>query len=357
MYLILPVAGLSTRFPNVRPKFLLTHPNGHLMLTESISGIKYVQDTFKQIIIISLKEYEKKYKFSKELLKELKTVYPSIKTKILLLDKPTKNQPETISKAIEKYKLRGGIFIKDSDNYFKFDSKYKNNFVVVSDLHKLSKINASNKSYVNIGIKNTVSNIVEKKIIGNLFCCGGYYFKEAKDFLSVYKELSKTNDNLYISHIIYQMLLNKQIFFAEEATNYIDWGTLEDWMEYKKQFGTIFIDIDGTLVMNGGQHCTPKWGELGSIPENIKIINKMYDTGKIYVVLTTSRPLSPYSTYITFKQIKKYKIKYHKILFDLPHARRILINDHAKSNPYPSAIAINLERNSNKLEEMLNYEQ
>jgi hypothetical protein len=35
------------------------------------------------------------------------------------------------------------------------------------------------------------------------------------------------------------------------------------------------------------------------------------------------------------------------------HCKRYLINDFSASNSYPSAVAVNLERNSNKLEEFL----
>jgi len=349
MNLILPVAGKSSRFPNLRPKFLLTHPYGCLMLTESIKGLNL--NKIKQIIIVALKEHEEKYNFSKELLGELKKVSELSQIKLLLLDKPTNSQPETVSKAIEKYNLKGGILIKDSDNYFKFDSEYHNNTVIVADLQKCNKINAGNKSYVNIGVKNTVTNIAEKKVISNLFCCGGYYFAGAQEFLKHFKEIKDNVSNIYISHIIYKMILDKQIFFAEEASDYIDWGTLEDWMEYKKHFSTIFVDIDGVLLVNGGKHCTPKWGEGGGIQKNIDILNKLYDSKKTYIVITTSRP-EEYKK-LTKEQLSKSGLKYHRIIMSLPHSQRILINDHAKSNPYPSAIAINLERNSDKLEDIL----
>ena len=39
MNVILPVAGKSSRFPNVRPKWLLTNPNGNLMVVDSIIGL------------------------------------------------------------------------------------------------------------------------------------------------------------------------------------------------------------------------------------------------------------------------------------------------------------------------------
>ena len=37
--LLIPAAGKSSRFPNMRPKWMLTHPNGNMMFVESISGL------------------------------------------------------------------------------------------------------------------------------------------------------------------------------------------------------------------------------------------------------------------------------------------------------------------------------
>ena len=60
--LILPVAGSSSRFPNMMPKYLLKDPSGNFMLTKSIEGIS--PDCFDQVIIVALQEHEKKYNFS-----------------------------------------------------------------------------------------------------------------------------------------------------------------------------------------------------------------------------------------------------------------------------------------------------
>ena len=38
--LLLPVAGKSARYPGMRPKWLLTMPNGKLMIEQSISKIE-----------------------------------------------------------------------------------------------------------------------------------------------------------------------------------------------------------------------------------------------------------------------------------------------------------------------------
>ena len=45
MSLILPCAGSSTRFPNMKPKWLLTAPSGNLMIQEALKNIdKWLKD-------------------------------------------------------------------------------------------------------------------------------------------------------------------------------------------------------------------------------------------------------------------------------------------------------------------------
>ena len=52
--LILPCAGNSSRYPNMRPKWSLTHPNGRLMITQGISGLDL--SNFDSICMGALKE-------------------------------------------------------------------------------------------------------------------------------------------------------------------------------------------------------------------------------------------------------------------------------------------------------------
>ena len=42
-----------------------------------------------------------------------------------------------------------------------------------------------------------------------------------------------------------------------------------------------------------------------------------------------------------------------ELLMNIHHTRRVLINDFSNSNPYPSAIAININRDSDNLKEYL----
>ena len=57
MKLIIPVAGSSTRYQGTRPKWLLTMPNGLLMIEKSLSGLDL--ENIEEIIIIMLKDHTK----------------------------------------------------------------------------------------------------------------------------------------------------------------------------------------------------------------------------------------------------------------------------------------------------------
>jgi len=348
--LIIPAAGKSTRFPGVKPKWMLTHPSGKLMVTASIAGLDL--SNVNNIYITVLKEHLINERISET---EIVNAFGQIgidykKLKILVLDNPTKNQPQTIATTIEHFNIEGPIYIKDPDNYF-IDTPKAQNSVTTYNLQNSDNINGANKSYVTVDEYGFINNIVEKKIISSTFCTGGQSFLSSKEFLKYYKKSDRKDSGFYVSHIIFNMILNKIKFLMVDVKQYYDWGTLKDWNGYKRKYATIFVDLDGVLVNNGSQYFAPYWGETEGISQNITAINELYNSGKIKIIITTARDRS--CAKITEKQLKSLNILYHDIIFDLPHSKRIIINDFAKTNPYKSCDAINLERNSDKLGDML----
>lgn len=327
---IVPACGSSTRFPGCPPKWKLTHPNGNLMILESVKGLP----KNSRVVYVLLKEHLKDTDFHK-------------KHNVVVLDQPTRNQPETIARAIESLGIVGSIYIKDVDNYFVTELP-KGNFVSVSDARKI-KHDVFQKSYIKSEL-GTIRNIVEKNVISDTFCCGGYGFGDAAEFLDYY-EKNQHHDNLYLSHIIYDMMLGGHIFKSVDVEEYEDWGTLEAWESYKNEFQTVFIDLDGCLVENSSEWFFPKWGTSAGIQENIDTINKMHSGGKTHIIITTSRK-SEYAT-ATYIQLDRLGIKYHDVVFGLPHARRVLVNDFAPTNKYPTSLSVNLPRNSNNLKDYL----
>jgi hypothetical protein len=46
-------------------------------------------------------------------------------------------------------------------------------------------------------------------------------------------------------------------------------------------------------------------------------------------------------------------LRIHALVMGCNHSTRFLVNDYAQSNPYPSAVAINVRRNANELQNLL----
>ena len=339
MDLILPAAGKSSRFPNMRPKWLLTQPTGELMVISAISGLPL--EKFEKIYLIVLKEHLEKYHCKDGIREAFKEAGLDDKLKMVILENPTNSQPETVYNALKSEKICGPFFIKDSDNYFETDVTNENS-VTTFDLKNLDNVNPSNKSYVSKNEKGIITNIVEKKIISSEFCCGGYTFKSSDDFIHAYEKL-KDNKDLYLSHLIFFLILQGAVFVTKESKKYLDWGTLQDWKRYKSSFASVFLDIDGVLVKNSGKYFSPRWGDTNCIESNKRTINDLYCSGKAEIILTTARDQS--FEKITREQLEREGIKYHRLIMGLMHCRRIIINDYADSNPYPSCSSINVERN------------
>ncbi len=350
-YLILPVAGSSARYPGMRPKWLLTMPNGKLMIEESVSKINC--RFFKKVFVVALKSHILEYCNKKLLISSLKKNI-STNLELVELEKPTSCQAETVVALIKKKKIDGPILIKDCDNQFSINDRFLkkiNNSVYAIDINTQELIDAKNKSYIEKNVYNNIINIVEKKIISDFFCCGAYGFKSAKSFLSNANFLLKTSKDVYISHVILRMLLNGKQFKYNEAHKYLDWGTLSEFRNWQRKTITIFCDFDGCLVANSS-----KFGKLGwniiPISKNLNSLKKIYQTHNVKLIIVTSRPKSQ-TKYIK-KVLAKYNLKKVDIITDLPHGKRFLINDFSSTNPYPSASAINVIRDSEELSEILN---
>lgn len=342
--LILPVAGKSSRFPDMRPKWLLTMPDGKLMLEKSVEGLDL--SIFTRVVIVCLKEHLSKYTSKDNVIKSFENA-TGISPDIAILDEATSSQSETIYKAIETAKITGAIFIKDCDNVFTCTPEPQNRVATI-DLNSVELIDAKNKSYVEVDSLGIISNIVEKQVISNQFCCGGYSFQDSSDFIKSYNSI-KSDDEVYISHIIYKMLLDNHEFKIASACKYLDWGTLREYRHYCKQHITIFCDVDGVLLKNGSKFSENGWKTKG-LEKNLRKIASLQKKGFLYLVLTSSRPESEIE--YTENELTKFNVKVDRYLFGLPHTRRYLINDFSPTNPYPSAVSINIERDSEILDRM-----
>ena len=215
----------------------------------------------------------------------------------------------------------------------------------------MDDINARTKSYVDLDVNDVVTNIVEKKVISSTFSSGGYGFADAKEFCKTFEKLQDMDGECYISHIIFEMMLSGSTFYGTKTTDFKDWGTLDAWNKYKSQYKCLFVDIDGTLITNSSHHFPPYTGSGEPIEDNIDLLAELHEQGKAKIILTTSRPER--LRQLTIQELQTKRIPFDDLVMGLPHCQRIVINDFARSNPYPSCSAINIPRNENNLTEFL----
>ena len=318
------------------------------MVTEAISGLNL--DFFDNIYFICLQQHEDKYSFMKGFVSELDDAGLRAKSNIVLLPEQTESQSETVYTFLSGYDLDGFIFIKDSDGFYRCDVEERNQ-VAYFDLNDMDDINARTKSYVDLDVNNVVTNIVEKKVISSTFSSGGYGFADAKEFCKTFEKLQDMDGECYISHIIFEMMLSGSTFYGTKTTDFKDWGTLDAWNKYKSQYKCLFVDIDGTLITNSSHHFPPYTGSGEPIEDNIDLLAELHEQGRAKIILTTSRPER--LRQLTIQELQTKRIPFDQLVMGLPHCQRIVINDFARSNPYPSCSAINIPRNENNLTEFL----
>ena len=227
--LIVPMINTSKKYENSVPiEFQYDNKTGKINCIKSIEGLKlsYI-DTFSRIYFIILSKHEEKYHVSQKIMLSVKnSMLNGIECVFTFLDKPTSSQAETIYTEIKKHDIKGPIFIKDADNMCILNSNLKKNSVLVYPLENTPIVDPQHKSYVAIDDQNFVVNIIEKKVVSNLFNCGGYSFNSALDFVEAYEAVQMFEDitsHMYISHIIYWLILNKKLKFRPiEAVGYED---------------------------------------------------------------------------------------------------------------------------------------
>ncbi|KAL9134855.1 MAG: hypothetical protein Q9175_003960 [Cornicularia normoerica] len=363
--LVVPSAGRSSRFPGVKPKWMLTQPSGCLMVVDALGALDLTH--VNHVVIGLLREHVDKYCGGDvdAILKIFEDGVPrlqEIKVSIVVIAEETVDQTQTIECILNTAKVTGPIFLKDCDNQFKCPVPAVDGVATLEITRETESgvSNVASKGYVAVNSQTgQLTSIVEKLMVSNTFCIGGYAWKSAQDFLSRVAQARKyqimasatKGVELAVSDVIWLKMATGAPFLSIPAANYEDWGTLSSWRAYCDSFKTLFVDIDGTLMNNSGQYFVPTWGTTAPLTKNVDHLNKLHATGRVRVILVTSR-LEKFRD-ATVKQLERYGVKYDQILFGMLHASRVVINDYAPTNPYPSAECLNIPRNAEDLPHML----
>ena len=349
--LIIPCAGKSSRYPGLRPKWLFTHPDGKLMLEKSIEPFLNNSNIKKKIITIT-KEIEKKFN-----VKFLINQVFGKQVKVHILSMKTRSASETVFKTIKKFNLRGQIIVKDSDSFFNLDKKFKflnKNFIAGVDISEHPEVyNIHQKSFLRLNNKNQIIDIEEKKIISDKICIGLYSFASAQDFINHFRNCSKNinNKEIYLSFVVKSMINANNLFLYMRGSNYEDYGTFTDWLRIRKKYRTFFVDLDGVVFKNRAKYGAKNWATKDNIiKKNVKTLLKLNMIGAQIVFVSEKK--KKYYNKIN-KDLKREGFTNFKILLGLHHSQRILINDYFLTNPNPSALALNIPRDDDNLDQLV----
>ena len=343
--LIIPCAGNSSRFPNMRPKWMLTHPEGKLMVEKAIDGLS--SNSFDRTIITILREHAEKYE--SELW--LKQIFGN-KVEVCILEEPTNSESETIYKTIIQMKVEGAFCVKDSDGYISVNLSGEN-FVVGKDIREMPYLtNVPGKSFVLKNEQNILTNIIEKSVSSNHISIGLYGFSDTKQYINKYLELSNLiSDEIYPSHIISSLIGEGSIFRYLEADKYHDWGTAKEWRNDALRLSTYLVDIDGVVFKNKGKYGSKNWsGNDIPLVSNINKLREIQKNGG-QLIFVTSRPEDFREK--TEASLQEQGLSWHSIIMGCFHSQRFIINDFASTNQYPSCIAINIARDGDDLENFI----
>lgn len=219
--LIVPIAADKPAYEHEMPYVFGLNKAGIMQCVNSILGLNL--DAFDKIYFTILSKHEMEYKLKDLFALQFKRLKLE-NAKVVVLNESTSSQPETVYRTIEQESIEGSIFIKDADCSFTSEIEQRNS-VAIYPLESLEWVNPQHKSYVAVDDMFYVTNIIEKKIVSHYFCAGGYCFETVEDFKETYDKVCNSHP-LYISHLIYYMLLNKKIFRPILVKDYIDYENL-----------------------------------------------------------------------------------------------------------------------------------
>jgi hypothetical protein len=321
----------------MRPKYLLTDYSGELMIKKAAKNFIGKH----KITIIILKEHD----YHHRAYQKVNEAFDG-KVRIIVLDEDTDGPAHTAYIGIKKAEIDpdASILIKDCDGFYETDL-VEGNAIYVSKLSDNPNIrNAPAKSYTLSNEQRIINTVVEKQIVSNHFCAGGYQFARAGDYCEAYENLTFGGE-IFVSNIIDKMISDGKIFVEADVRNFIDVGTAQDWFEYNNK-PTYFCDIDGTII----ETLQDYYDDYTPLQSNIDAIKKEIERG-CKVIFCTARS-KEYET-ITRFMLNDLGFKSCELIMNVHHSKRILINDFANTNRFPTASAINLPRDSDTLKDYL----
>lgn len=215
--LIMPIAANKPEYATRIPRVFLIAEDGVMHCIRALKSLDLSR--FNHIYITILRHLDEQYALTERLQLQFR-INGITNAEIVVLDEPTHSEPETIYQTILQKHIQGPIFIKDADCSFTGEDT-TGNAIAIHPLEQLDWVNPKNKSYVSVDDMYYITNIIEKRIVSHYFTAGAYSFSSAATYCSYYERLQE-QQGLYLSHIIYSMLLEGHTFRPVLTKEYED---------------------------------------------------------------------------------------------------------------------------------------
>jgi hypothetical protein len=345
--LLLPCAGKSSRYPGVRPKWMLTLPDGELALARAAASVP--RDAHGRIVAAVRREHDERYGAAAL----LGRIFGAC-VEVVVLDHDTRGPADTVAQMIRRAGVSGAIAIKDADSFFDPAGLPATSFVALSDVRANPQMsNVGGKSFAVVNENGLVVEMVEKSLASNYVSVGLYGFSDAALYLDTFRAVARADETgeIFVSQVMNRAIAGGMVVSPLIVDGFIDVGTLPDWRRFVRARGSILADLDGVVFKNHSAHFPPFWDEDDiAIAENVAALRDWQEQGA-QLIFVTARPEAYRQK--TERALKDLGLDPHALIMNCNHGRRFLVNDHAPTNPYPSAVAISVERNSANLADYL----
>ena len=345
--LLLPCAGRSSRYPGTRPKWMLTLPDGRLALARAAQSVP--RTAYERIVVAVRADHEAAYGC-----RALVDLVFEGQAETIVLEKETRGPADTVAQMVRRARVDGAIAVKDADSFFDAEPLPEGNFVAVFDVRKTPQMaNVGAKSFAVTNESGLIVEMVEKSLASNIVCVGLYGMADATLFLEHFDGIARESKagEIFVSQVFNRAIAAGAPVVPQQVGGLVDVGTLEDWRSYVRARGTIVCDLDGVVFKNHSRYFPPYWDEEDEpIEANVAVLRAWQDEGA-QLVFMTARPEAYRAK--TTAALAAAGLNAHALIMDCHHGRRILVNDHARSNPFPAAVGISVERNAPALADYL----
>lgn len=236
MNFVIPMAGHGNRFKKegyTIPKFLIEVKSKKL-LQYSLESLPL--DLATNIIFIALKEHQERFNIKKE----IENILQEKAFKLLLLDKVTDGQAQTVLKAKNHIDYKTDLIIYNIDTFFKSKTLKEK----LLDVNKKKdgilgafKSGGMNWSFARTNSKGIVLETAEKVPISNNALTGFYHYSNPLDFIETAEffisSKKKYKNEYYVAPMYNKLIKKDRLFVLDFVSDFIALGTPEEVEAFK----------------------------------------------------------------------------------------------------------------------------